>query len=220
MDIQTLEQMPEIRELAIIPPNSVIPQLQQFQDAPYKFERIALTIEFTVDYVERDFVFAIYDCLISVRERRMVWLTRTHKNLYSMPLPLEIFPEELKYYQAEKERANGMTFLDLIQEWFKPIITVLEETKQGNLEIARIRELNLSKYAKPYLDNENNWITNIYEHKITSENQDFYLYEFPQFPEYFLLSANEQVRLSHPQHKTIELREGTYLLYHPEPTKD
>jgi len=221
MDIERFKSI-EIKELVLEPPNSVIPALQQFRDAPHKFQRMAL-IPTLSDNFFPDLVFIGDECLVSTSQRRMVFITRTSKQIYSLDLEANDFPEELNYY-VMPDKVGYKPFEKSIEDFFKPNpVEVDKLIIQGSLEIQKIAsDEALKRHAETLpvqFDEEYNRLPpKIFNHQF--EGEDFYLYRFPQHRGYFLLEAFKPVKITSPDHDDIELREGWYILYHPPPQVD
>ncbi|MEM3389638.1 MAG: hypothetical protein QW491_09535 [Thermoproteota archaeon] len=115
---------PRIQRLMIEPPNSVIPELQRFRDAPYKYKR------WIVKYGDSsiDVVFYNNDAIVSTKERRFIFRTRTHKNYYELQLSVFDFPPELRYYVESENYPCDIyvTDFDMLVGWWQRGIVYID----------------------------------------------------------------------------------------------
>jgi len=213
--LQTVKQpYYSFTDLYMVPPHLFIPPLQQFMDAPYKF-----STAFIKGY-SRGMVFGGEEALfylpenLSYNEPKMFWVTRKSKNLYSAPVPTEIFPKSLSYY-IKSVPLTYENLQDAVDDHFGVFVYVEggELYKQGHLELLKVT-LNNHSLENLYRFHAFEQTDTVFNHKFSKQ-----VYRIRGSNLYFLETVKEVVVKS-SDHEDLVIPKGHYFIYHPEPDAD
>jgi len=231
---------PEFKKLAVIPTHIIIPPLQRFEMAPYKFERVKLNDAFIFEddeaifYVKNEYSWK-HDYYVS--QYGMYFITRTGGRLYHAELTEKSFPLPLIYYTTQKTASKTLNeyvnkkfgvymtcyTLDVKKSTFKPLhqakIEDIEEdlTQQGNLTLLRVK-IDADERSKLYsyyvISPEICEVPNrIYNHEFTNGEA----YRFKNSEEFFFVVVDEDSEIKSSDHETVKIGKGFYIAYHPVP---
>jgi len=204
---------PEITFLPIIPPNNIIPALQRFKDAPYKFQKgysFGDGIKYLVWFDEESII--TYNTFSG--DVDLFVFTRTSKRIYAMPLPLKMLPTHLSSWVGFDERLQTMSDFTLIKEHFGLKVYIKDYKKdivQGDLvlhaiNVSRIRKVNLWSIEQTDV---------IYNHKFENAT----VYKLPY--NLWLIVTFKNPKIISSDHETVELEPYEwYIAYHPLPEED
>ncbi|MHA1832368.1 MAG: hypothetical protein ACTSV7_00115 [Candidatus Baldrarchaeia archaeon] len=223
--IQKLQE-PPIKKLDVLPEEVVvIPCMQKFKMAPYKFKTVKLSNAFLFE--DEESIFYIAD-----GEYGAIFITRTTANLYEYVFkdPYGIFPQSLRYYVADEH-----VFTPLLQyikdkfgvfftsasahekSTFLPVLKAGKELEkdyfiQGRLELLRIHVHETGKlssfYLQPAKDKDK-----IYNHKFESTT----IHRFKNSRGHWFLEVPVTAKITSEDHETIEIPSGNYIAHHPPP---
>jgi len=238
---------PKFQELAIIPSHVIIPCLQRFEMAPYKFSRVKLNDAFIFEddeaifYVKNEYSWK-HDYYVS--QYGMYFVTRKSGRLYHAVLTDKSFPEQLHYYTSEKTVSKTLNeyvrkkfgvymtcyTLGVKKSTWKPLHEAnIEDVKedyiqQGSLELLRVQidAGERSKLYSYYLDDSQE-IPEISKEATRIYNHEFTngnVYRFKNSEEFFFVIAHEDGKVKSSDHEDVNIEKGFYIAYHPVPRDD
>ena len=234
---------PKFQELAIVPSHVIIPPLQRFEMAPYKFNAVKLRDAFVFEddeamfYVKNEYS---WEHNYYVSQYGMYFVTRTSGRLYHAELTEKSFPKSLQYYVANErkgidldkyvEQKFGVCMtchaLGVKKSTWKPIHEAepsdIEEdyVRQGSLELLRVKitDEEWYKLLGLYLNVPESLdeASRIYNHVFSSAD----VYRFKNNPEFFFVRVKEDGEIKSDDHETVKIAKGDYLAYHPVPREE
>jgi len=215
---------PQINILAIYPNVSIIPALQRFQMAPYKFKRGITFAEGNKYFVffDDEAIFVLPEeikqgCGIYYTPMAYVF-TRTSKKIYGFPVPLDVFPASLSYYISDGlEYLQTYDNLLLVKDHFRlHLVPYGKPFKQGHLELVEICSVNEDKvyrWAREICEVKDAEYP-IFNHKVKNAS----VYKLDETD--YLIYSIKPTKIISDEHGEVELKDNTwYLVYHPLPSQ-
>lgn len=231
---------PKFQELAILPSHAIIPPLQRFEMAPYKFNRVKLSDAFVFEddeavfYVKNEYSWE-HDYYVS--RYGVYFVTRTSGRPYHAELTEKSFPTSLAYYTTTKYIPT--TLDEYIQKKFGVCMTChtlgakkstwkpLHEAEPGDIEEDYIQQGSLELLRVGITDEE--WLkllglylnvpeklneaSRIYNHEFSSAD----VYQFKNDPGFFFVRVKEDGEIRSNDHGTAKIEKGDYIAFHPVP---
>jgi len=206
---------PEIRWLECIPPSSVIPALDSFLDAPYKFHKGYSwgknNEKWLVWYNDE----AIIAYNTQTTKAYLFVFTRTSKRIYAMPMPVEWLPKNLSAWRGFSKPLHTMDDYCLVKLHFNlPLTLIGDEIRQGNLVLKEICYVDEERKRKLWLWQKHETDT-IYNHKFNNATVHV-------LPRIFVVETHDgDVEVTSEDHETVKLKSNSwYVAYHPPPQTD